>query len=59
MTRPIFEEPPDDMAARAGALFVNWHGSTGNAAPEVSGAITQSSPLTTRWLALNPETICA
>lgn len=59
MTRPIFEEPSDDTAARAGAFLVNWHGSTGIAAPEVSGAITQSRHLTTCRLALNPETISA
>ncbi|MFN7305070.1 MAG: hypothetical protein ACK5TQ_00635 [Acetobacteraceae bacterium] len=59
MTRAIFEGPPDNTAARAGAFLVNWHGSTGNVAPEVSGAITQSSHLTTCWLALNPETFPA
>lgn len=38
MTRPIFEEPPDDIALRAGALLINWNGNAGVAAPEVSGA---------------------
>jgi hypothetical protein len=38
MTRPIFEEPPDDMALRAGTLLINWNGNTGIAAPEVSSA---------------------
>lgn len=38
MTRPIIEEPPDDMALRAGALLVNWNGNAGVAAPEVSSA---------------------
>jgi len=38
MRRPIFEEPPDDMALRAGALLVNWNGNAGVAAPEVSSA---------------------
>lgn len=38
MTRPIFEEPPDDMALRAGALLVNWNGNAGVAASEVSSA---------------------
>ena len=38
MTRPIFEEPPDDMALRAGALLVNWNGKAGGAAPDVSAA---------------------
>jgi len=36
MTRTIFEEPPDDMELRAGALLVNWNGNSGVAAPEVS-----------------------
>lgn len=38
MTRPIFEEPSDDMALRAGALLVNWNGNAGVAAQEVSTA---------------------
>ena len=38
MTRPIFEEPPEDMELRAGALLVNWNGNAGVAAPEVSSA---------------------
>jgi len=38
MTRPIFEEPPDDMEQRAGALLVNWNGNAGVAAPDVSSA---------------------
>lgn len=38
MTGPIFEEPPDDMALRAGALLVNWNGNAGVAASEVSSA---------------------
>ncbi len=38
MTRPIFEDPPDDMALRAGALIVNWNSNAGFAAPEVSTA---------------------
>lgn len=38
MTRPIFEDPPDDMELRAGALLVNWNGKAGVAAPEVSSA---------------------
>jgi hypothetical protein len=38
MTRPIFEEPPDDIALRAGALLVNWNGNAGIAATDVSAA---------------------
>ncbi len=38
MIRPIFEDPPDDMALRAGALLVNWNGKAGVAAPDVSAA---------------------
>ena len=29
LTWSIFEEPPDDMDARTGALLINWNGSTG------------------------------
>lgn len=38
MTRPIFEELPEDMALRSGAILVNWNGNAGVAAPEVSSA---------------------
>jgi hypothetical protein len=38
MTRPIFEDPPDDMELRTGVLLVNWNGNTGVAASEVSNA---------------------
>ena len=38
MTRPIFEDPPDDMAERAGALVINWNGNAGTSAPEVRDA---------------------
>ncbi|WP_160121325.1 hypothetical protein [Rhodovarius lipocyclicus] len=38
MTRPIFEEPPEDMALRSGAILVNWNDNAGVAAPEVSSA---------------------
>ncbi len=29
LTWSIFEEPPDNMDARTGALLINWSGSTG------------------------------
>ena len=45
MTRPNFEEPPDDMALRAGALLVNWNGNAGVAAPEVSSAFRVAGSL--------------
>lgn len=38
MRRAIFEEPPDDTELCAGALLVNWNGSAGIAALEVSSA---------------------
>jgi hypothetical protein len=38
MSRPIFEEPPDDMPNRAGALIINWAGEAGMSAPEVRDA---------------------
>lgn len=38
MSRPIFEEPPDDMPERAGALIINWAGEAGMSAPEVRDA---------------------
>jgi hypothetical protein len=38
VTRPIFEDPPDDMAKRVGALVINWNGNAGTSAPEVRDA---------------------
>jgi hypothetical protein len=38
MRRPIFEDPPDDMEHRAGALLLNWDGNAGVAPSEVSSA---------------------
>jgi hypothetical protein len=35
LTRPIFEEPPEDMGERAGALIINWVGSRGMSAHEL------------------------
>ncbi len=66
MNRPIFEEPPDDMPERAGALIINWAGEAGMSAPEVRDAFQTAAErlLDTaiarreHWEALYPILFC-
>jgi hypothetical protein len=66
MSRPIFEEPPDDMPDRAGALIINWAGEAGMSAPEVRDAFQTAAERLVdaaigrreHWEALYPILFC-
>ena len=38
MSRPIFEEPPDDMEDQTGVLLANWAGASGRETVEMARA---------------------
>ena len=66
LARRIFEEPPDDMEDRAGALLVNWAGSSGRETIEMARAyrvaaerlLHAAGKAGESWEAIDPVLFC-